>query len=235
MTVDVLAIGAHPDDADLGLGGTLLKLAAQGHATAILDLTRGEMGSRGTPEERAAEAAEAAKRLDLTTREQAGLPDGGLVNTPEQRLPIVRHIRALRPRILLAPLTPDRHPDHEAAHALAKDAGFFAGVSGIDTGQPPYRAEAVYYYHSYHEPAETPTFISDITPYFDQKQEALRAFKSQFHNPQYEAPETYVASEAFWNNIKIRAEYWGARIGVQYGEPIHAQVPIALDISHELR
>lgn len=234
MTVDVLAIGAHPDDADLGVGGLLCKVAATGRRAAILDLTAGELGSRGTVEERAAEAAEAARLLGVCERRNAGLPDGGVANTPEQRLAVIRAIRALRPKVLLAPMTPDRHPDHTAAHDLVRDANFFAGVHGIETGQPAYRADAIYYYHAYEDFGPEPTRVVDISGVFAQKLEAVRAFRSQFYNPDYPGPETLVASKAFWERIAVRAAYWGGRVGVSHGEPLHGTMPVALDLPPEL-
>lgn len=225
MSVDVLAIGAHPDDADLGVGGLLIKLAAQGQRTAILDLTQGELGSRGTVEERQQEAAHAATLLGLACRENAGLPDGGLADIPEQRTVVAHWIRKLKPRLLLLPMVPDRHPDHEAAHHLCKSANFFAGVASIDTGDAHYRAPEVFYYHPYFVGQDTPAFIADISEQFEKKHEALRAFKSQFHNPDYDGPETLVASEQFWGDITTRAAYWGGRIGVAYGEPLFSPDP----------
>jgi bacillithiol biosynthesis deacetylase BshB1 len=231
MTVDVLAVGAHPDDADLGVGGTLLVLAARGLRTAILDLTRGELSSRGTVDERTTEAAEAARHLGLADRRQAGLPDGGIENCRTQRDPVIRVLRELRPQVLLAPMAPDRHPDHAAAHALVRDANYFAGVGGLVTGEKPFRAPQVYFYHPYQGAAEDPTFVVDISDHFEQKRTALRAFTSQFHNPTYQGPETWIASEAFWESIETRARYWGGRIGVRYGEPLHAEGPQPLDIA----
>ena len=234
MNVDVLAIGAHPDDADLGVGGALLRLAAQGVCTAILDLTRGEMSSRGTVEERAVEAMEAGRLLKLAARRQTALPDGGIENTPSQREAVIRVLRELRPQILLAPMAPDRHPDHAAAHGLVRDANYFSGVAGLVTGQEPYRAPQVFYYHPYQGATESPAHVVDITDYFEEKRAALRAYASQFHNPSYQGPATWIASEAFWESIETRARYWGGRIGVRYGEPLHADGPIALDLGARL-
>jgi len=234
VTVDVLAIGAHPDDADLGMGGLLLNVADSGRTTAILDLTEGELGSRGTVAERRAEAAESARLLGVTLRRNACLPDGGVANTAEQRLAVIRIIRELRPRVLLGPGSPDRHPDHEAAHALVKDAHFFSGVHGIDTGQPPHRALALYSYHAYSEGAGAPTHVVDISAAFARKMEALKAFRSQFYNPDYDGPETHVASREFWEAIQVRASYWGNRVGVRYGEPLYGTLPLAMQLPPEL-
>lgn len=234
MTVDVLAIGAHPDDADLGVGGLLCKLANAGRRTAILDLTEGELGSRGTVAERHQEAGEAARQLGVAVRRNAQLPDGGLCDNEEQRLAVIRAIRELRPKVLLAPLRPDRHPDHEAAHDLVRSAHFFAGVHGIDTGHTPHRADAVYAYRAYMEGDQLPTHVVDISNEFDQKRAGLRAFRSQFHNPDYQGPDTLIASEQFWEAIETRAAFWGHKIGVRYGEPLYGTLPIAMHLPPEL-
>lgn len=234
MTVDVLAIGAHPDDADLGVGGLLCKLAQAGKRTVILDLTLGELGSRGTADERRDEAKESARLLGVARRVNAKLPDGHIANTPEQRLTLVRIIRDIRPAILLAPMAPDRHPDHAAAHDLVRDANFHAGVHGIDTGQTPHRARAVYGYHAYHESNQLPTHVVDVSGVFEQKLAALRSFRSQLYNPDYEGPETLVASKAFWEQITVRAAYWGSRIGVSHGEPLYGTMPVAMNLPPEL-
>ncbi len=234
MSVDVLAIGAHPDDADLGVGGFLCTLADAGKTTAILDLTQGELGSRGTVAEREVEAAESARLLGLTARINARLPDGGIANTPEQRRVVVEIIRQLRPRIVIGPLRPDRHPDHEAAHDLVKDAHFFSGVHGLKTESPAYRAQSLYGYTAYFEGANTPTHVVDISAVFDRKLEALRAFKSQLHNVDYNGPETLVASSQFWDAITTRAAYWGNTIGVRYGEPLYGTLPLAMNLPPEL-
>lgn len=230
MSLDVLAVGPHPDDAELGVGGTLALLARRGKAVGILDLTRGELSSRGTPEERDAEAQDAATILGLRQRVQAGLPDGGIENNAAQRLTVISVLRRLRPRVLILPAAPDRHPDHVAANALLLDTNFLAGLAKIDDGLPPHRAATVLQYHPYAQQEAQPTFVQDITPAFETKLDALRAYQSQFHNPDYTGPETLVSSEAFWRNIRVRAQYWGARISVTYGEPLYVPLPLPLDI-----
>ncbi len=229
MSVDVLAIGAHPDDADLGLGGTLLLLAAQGFTTAILDLTQGEAASRGSAEERLREADKAARILQVRERFNAELPDGGLANTPEQRLRLVPFIRALRPKIILNHHPVDRHPDHKAAHDLVRDANFFAGVASIETEEEAYRAPHIYLYHPYQDCTDPPAFVMDISEFIERKLRALQNFKSQLYNPNYPGPQTYVSSPEFWEFISTRAAYWGNRVGVAYGEPLYASAPFALD------
>ncbi len=229
MTVDVLAVGAHPDDVEIGIGGFVHKLVSQGHSVGVLDLTRGEMGSRGTPEERLLEAAEAAKVLGVVRRENAALPDGHLTNCTEQRLAVIRAIRSFRPRVLLVPLNDDLHPDHNAACSLCADANHLAGLVKMDpeSDQEPYRTPTVYFYRVYGEPTP-PQMIMDVSEHFEAKQEALRAYKSQFYNPEYEGRSSFIATEAFWESIKTRAAYWGTRIGTAYAEPLYARAPLPL-------
>jgi bacillithiol biosynthesis deacetylase BshB1 len=229
MSVDVLAVGAHPDDADLGVGGTLLLLAAQGFRTAILDLSQGEAASRGTPHERVREAERSARVLQVRERYNVELPDGGIDNSPEQRLRVIPFIRALRPTIILGPHAQDRHPDHGAAQALVRDANFFAGVTSIETEEEPYRAPHIYRYHPYQDSADAPALVMDVSDFFERKLRALKSFKSQLYNPGYAGPQTYVSSPEFWDSVTTRAEYWGSRVGVQFGEPLYADGPLLLN------
>lgn len=228
MTVDVLAIGAHPDDVELGVGGILLKVAAQGGSFAILDLTRGEQASRGTAEERLVESAKAAAILGAATRQNAGLPDGGLENTREQQRAIIPFIRQFRPKIILAHMPTDRHPDHRVAHELTRDANFFSGLTSIVSDTAAYRAPHVYYFHPYYQDAVTPSIVIDVSDVFERKLEALRAHQSQFFNPHYEGPPTYISSAEFWDAIRHRAAYWGHRIGAAFGEPLYTDGPLGL-------
>ncbi len=229
MSVDILAIGAHPDDVDLAAGGTLCKLASAGYRIVIADLSRGELSSRGTPDERVAEAQEAAAILGVTKRVCANLRDGSIANTPEQRTVVGELIRAHRPKVLLGHMGTDRHPDHRAAHELTRDANFFAGVSKAWAAGEPHRASHIHYFRPYYEDETPPLFVVDISGHFEKKMEALRAYKSQFHNPAYTGPATYISSERFWTQIRTRAEYWGGRIGVSYGEPFFGDGPLGID------
>ena len=226
-SLDLLAVGAHPDDVDLGVGGMLHKFARQGRRVGILDLTRGEMGSRGTPEERDLEAQNAAGILGVAVRDNARLPDGAVANTSEQQFRVISFIRKYRPRILLATMEKDRHPDHHAAHALVRDAAYFSGLQKIVTECPPYRPPCIYYYHPYEE-ARIPDLIVDISDDFEAKLAALRAHASQFHNPNYSGPTTRIASPEFWDSIQTRAAYWGSRIQVRYAEALYSNSPVAV-------
>jgi bacillithiol biosynthesis deacetylase BshB1 len=224
MQVNVLCIGAHPDDVEVGIGGLVCKLTAAGHAVGILDLTRGEMASRGSVAERAAEATEAARILGVSRRENAGLPDGALANTTEQQRILVPILRSFRANVLILPHSNDRHPDHAAAHALVRDANYFAGLTKIEGGEP-HRSPRLYAYRVYGDP-EPPSMIVDVSTVFETKIEALRAYRSQLFNPEYEGEPTYVSSELFWESLHNRASYWGSRISVAYAETLYALEPI---------
>ena len=230
MDVDVLAIGAHPDDVELGVGGLLHKLTQRGRSVAILDLTRGEMASRGDTATRQKEAESAAAHLGVSIRENAGLPDGALDNSPAQREALVPYLRRHRPKVLLAPMSPDRHPDHAAAHDLVRDANFLAGLTRIETEEGAHRAAALYYYYAYYEPQGGPAFIVDISRHYAAKKEAISAYASQFYNPEFDGPETHVSSKQFWAGIDKRAAYWGHRGGVSYGEALYSLEPMTLDL-----
>lgn len=230
MNVDVLAVGAHPDDVELGIGGLVHKLTQRGLSVAILDLTRGEMSSRGTVEERAEEGRNAAAILGVACRENAGLPDSAVANTTEQQRRVIPLLRALRPKVLIAPMRGDRHPDHAAAHDLVKEADYFSGLARIETGHEPYRTPRIYFYHPYFEESSAPTFIVDISAHFDAKMAALKAHASQFFNPDYPGVPTYVASKGFWESIQTRAAYWGRRVNVTYGEPLFADRSVGIDL-----
>ena len=233
-TVDVLAIGAHPDDVELACGGLLIKLAQEGKKVAILDLTRGEMGSRGNAEVRASEAATAAEIMGIYKREGIDLPDTRLANTTEQQREIIPFIRHYRPAIICALMAPDRHPDHAAAHALSRDANYYSGLSRIDTGQEPYRTPRIFYFYPYAELAGAPPCVVDISEVFETKMKALQAYESQFHNPHFPGPATQISSKEFWEGIETRARYWGGRIGVEFGEPMYTDSPLKLSTLPDL-
>jgi bacillithiol biosynthesis deacetylase BshB1 len=223
--LDVLALAAHPDDVELCAGGTMCLLADQGYRTGIVDFTRGEMGTRGTPEGRLAEAARAAEILGLAARENLGLPDGHLSNTPEARAKLIRLVRRYRPHVVLATAPECRHPDHEAATRFATDALFYGGLAKLETAeedgtpQAPWRPHHVLHYMQ-SLPFE-PTFVVDVTDVWDRRIAALQAFESQFFNPGYESdePETFVSNPAFFAWVEARARTYGYRVGATYGEP----------------
>lgn len=217
----ILAIAAHPDDIELSCAGTLIKHARMGQAVGIVDLTQGELGTRGTPEIRLQEAADAAKAMGVVVRENAGMADGFFINDKEHQLRLIQYIRRFQPEMVLANSLADRHPDHGRAGRLIADACFLAGLRRIETaynGQPqqPWRPKRVF--HFVQAWTHQPTFIVDITDTEDQKTEAIRCYKSQFHDPNSKEPMTYIASEGFLNNIRNRDALVGGQIGVAYAE-----------------
>jgi len=230
VNVDVLAVGAHPDDVELGVGGLVHKLSQCGYRVAMLDLTHGEMSTRGTVEERVVEAAQAARILGVLARDNAGLPDGAVANTAEQQRQVIPFLRRYRPRILLAPHVPDRHPDHAAAHALLRDANYLSGLARIETGLPAYRTPQAFFYHPYYESWDAPPVIVDISAHFEAKVASLRAHASQFYNPDYEGAATKISSKEFWDSIETRAAYWGSRAGFRYGEPLFTLEPVGVKL-----
>lgn len=225
--VDVLAIAAHPDDAELAVGGTLVTLARQGYRTAIVDLTRGEMGTRGTPETRLDESATAARILGLTARENLGLPDGALASTPEARVVVASAIRRYRPHVLLVNAPECRHPDHPAGARLALDANFHAGLAALDTGEAPHRAAHVLHYMQSF--TFTPTLVVDVSDAWEQRMEAFFAFGSQFlpsDATDVDGPQTFISNPDFVGWVEARARSFGYPIGVTFGEPLlYARLP----------
>ncbi len=218
--VDLLAIAPHPDDAELICGGTLAKAARDGRSVGILDLTRGEMASRGTPELRAEEAARAAAILGVTTRESLGLPDAGIVNTPDTRRQLALVFRRLRPRVVIAPAPAPfgRHPDHRVAAELIRDAVFMAGLARTDTSTPAFRPFKVVHAITYREDFVRPTFVVDITDTFDSKLAAIEAYASQFGGAT-QAGEVYPNGEPLADIIRHQSAHYGSLIRVKYGEP----------------
>ena len=227
MKLDVLAIGAHPDDIELSCGGTVAKLVRQGRRVGLCDLTAGELGTRGTPEVRAQEAARAAEILGAVVRENLGIPDGNIENTPENRLKVVGVIRTYQPEVLLIPYHIDRHPDHERAHILCREAWFAAGLEKVGTAfngkpQEPFRPRAYYCFMQWHE--FQPSFIVDVSDVYDVRREAVRAFRSQFFDPESNERETILSTPEFLEMMHTRFAYYGDRIGTQYGEPFFSPV-----------
>jgi N-acetylglucosamine malate deacetylase 1 len=224
--VEVLAFGPHPDDVELGCGGTLAALARRGTTFGIVDLTRGEMGTRGTPEIRAREAAEAAGLLGARFRLNLDLGDGDLrTDRPAQRL-VVDVIRAARPKIVLAPLVADRHPDHVRASRLVADASWYAGLAKLETGVAAHRPDQVVFYAAY--VFAPPTFLVDVSASFATKLAAVRAYRSQFHSENPGEAETYVSSKGFFDGIEARARALGRIANVEYAEGFVSNVPPTL-------
>lgn len=221
MKVDILAFGAHPDDVELGCGGTLSMLVEQGKKVVIVDLTKGELGTRGTDKTRAEEAANASKILGISERVNLGLPDGFLENIKDYQLEMVKMIRKFQPEIVLANAIEDRHPDHAKGAKLASDACFLSGLVKIETNldkemQKPWRPKQVFHYIQWKE--ITPDFVIDITSQMEKKIEACLAYKTQFFDPDSDQPMTPIATKDFLESLTYRAQNLGRLSGVDYAE-----------------
>ena len=217
--VDVLAIAAHRDDVELTCGGALIKAARQGYRTAIIDLSQGEMGTRGTAAIRAAEASRAAEILGVSARENLDLPDAGIVNDLATREKLVRAIRRFRPRVVLAPaLHGTRHPDHLTTAQLVRDASFLSGLAKFTPDTPKHRPYKVLHAMSFRQDFVKPTFVLDISAEFEQKMEAVRCYESQFEGAT-QAGEVYPTGDSLYDVIVHHAASYGALIRCRYGEP----------------
>lgn len=225
--VDVLAVAPHPDDAEIGCGGTLLLCADSGYRVGLLDLTRGESGTLGTPEIRALEAEEARRALGACLRLNLGLPDTGVdARSPEQLRAVVGALRRLRPRLVLVSSEHDRHPDHiEAAH-LVERACFFAGIAGYDAEGAPFRPARLLFYMG--RLAFEPKVVVDVTSVFERKMEAVVKFRSQFFRAPGDTRETPISVPGFVARLGARFQHFGGRIGVEYGEPFDMREPFGL-------
>ena len=221
MKLDILVFAAHPDDAELSCSGTIAAHKAGGYSCGIIDLTRGEMGTRGTPALRLQEANKSSEILGLEIRENLGFADVHFENDLDHQLEVIKMMRKYRPEIVLANAIRDRHPDHGRAAALLQQAFFKSGLSRLTTSvdgilQEPYRPKQMYHYiqSDYIEPS----FIVDISDFWDKKMNSILAFSSQFYNPDNKEPETYISSSIFLDFIEGRAKEFGHRIGVKYAE-----------------
>jgi len=237
MTVDVLAIGAHPDDIELSCGGTVAKFVADGYAVALADATEGELGTRGTASIRSAEAQKAAAILGAKVRIKLGLPDGSIEVTQASLLKVITLIRELRPRILLMPHSLDRHPDHVHTHQLCREAWYYSGLRKITTKlkaveQEAYRPENFFEFSQWHEFDNT--FVVDISSTFDKKMESVRAHASQYHDPTSADPQTVLSQPDFLQKVEARARYYGQTIGVKYGEPFFSFAPLGVKSMFDL-
>jgi N-acetylglucosamine malate deacetylase 1 len=222
MELDILAFGAHPDDVELHVGGTLAKMAALGYAVGVIDLTRGELGTRGTPRIRAREAGKAAGILGLKVRENLRLPDGEVLVTPAARLKVICALRKHRPMMVLAPHWDEAHPDHANAGKLVAEASHHAGLAKIRTGQEKFRPKAILYYML--PPYVRPTFVVDISGYIEQRESAIRAHESQLFVPG-RAPDTYLSRPDFLYRVDAVVSYYGTMIGRTKGEAFFMKMP----------
>lgn len=227
-TVDVLAIAAHRDDVELTCGGTLIKAAARGQRIAIVDLTQGEMGTRGSVELRAAEASRAAEILGVTARVNLGFPDAGIMNTPEMRNKLVRVIRRFTPRVVIAPSPHGRHPDHRITAELVRDACFLSGLAKIEPDLPRHRPLKLLHCMTYREDAGKPTFVVDISDEFERKLEAVKAYASQFEGAT-QGGEVFPNGESLYEIVRHQAAHYGSLIRVRYGEPFYTAETMRVD------
>jgi len=225
--LDLLAVGAHPDDCDISCGGTLALAASQGYRAGILDLTRGEMGTNGTPEIRAAEASEAARILGLAGRWNAGLPDGGIRSLdPKQERVAANFLRALRPTVVLTHFPKDSHPDHVQASALMERALYLAGLVRFDADGEPFRPSARFHFASrigFH-----PTLVVDVSDHWETKRRAILAHRTQVLRESPAARATQLNQPDFFERIEARMRHYGGMIGVRFGEPLVSDGPLGV-------
>ncbi|MEO8634192.1 MAG: bacillithiol biosynthesis deacetylase BshB1 [Gemmatimonadales bacterium] len=228
MPVDLLAIAAHRDDIELTCGGTLLRARDQGHRTGILDLTAGEMGTRGSAELRGAEATSAAAILGVTERRNAGLPDAGIQNTDATRRILVEHIRHFAPSVVILPYPVGRHPDHRLASELGRDACFLAGLARYDAPGAPHRPSKILYALAYREDPVKPTFVVDISAQFERKMQAIRCYASQFDGAD-SAGEIFPTGQDLYSLVQVQNAHYGSLIRTRYGEPFHTDETVRVD------
>jgi len=228
MPVDILAIAAHRDDVELTCAGVLLKAVDAGYRTAILDLTAGETGTRGSAAQRAEEAERAAVILGVAERRNAGLPDAHLHNTDETRRLVVAEIRHFAPRVVILPFPVGRHPDHRVASELGRDACFLAGLARYDAPGAPHRPHKILYALSYREDPVKPTFVVDISAQFERKLAAVRCYASQFDGAKA-AGEIFPTGQDLYSLVQSQNEHYGSLIRARYGEPYYTEETVAVD------
>ena len=216
MKLDILAFGAHPDDVELGCGATVAKMVAEGKKVGIIDLTRGELGTRGTAETRKQEAADAAKILGVSVRENLGFRDGFFVNDEKHQMEIIKIIRKYQPDLVLCNALEDRHIDHGKGAALVQDACFLSGLIKIETGQAAWRPKHVFHYIQWY--TLKPDFVMDVSGFIEKKKKACFAYKTQFFDPENNESNTPISSKQFQDSIENRASDLGMLIGTEAGE-----------------
>lgn len=221
--VDVVFFGAHADDLELSCGGTIAQMAGRGLTVGMVELTHGEMGTRGDASTREREAGSAQKIIGAHSRELLDFGDGGLRHGRDEELQVIEVLRRRTPSIIFAPWPDDRHPDHARAGQLITDAWFYAGLRRLQSKRDAHRPQAVVYYiQNYMVP---PSFVIDVTRTWDTKMKAIAEFKSQFHNPQSKEPETFISKSGFLEMIEARGRHFGALIGAPYGEAFVTKQP----------
>jgi len=226
--IDLLAIAAHPDDVELTCGGTLVKAVKAGYKTGIIDLTRGEMGTRGTPETRAAEAAAAAEVIGVSERLNAGLPDAGVQNTDESRQVLVPLIRQLKPRVVILPFPVGRHPDHRIGSELGRDACFLSGLKNYPVDGNAHKPEKILYALAYREDPVKPSFVVDISDEFDTKLQSIKCYASQFDTVD-SAGEIFPTGQHLYELVATQNAHYGSLIRTAYGEPFMTHETVRID------
>lgn len=225
--VDLIFFGAHADDIELSCGGTLAKAVKDGLRVGIIELTRGELGTRGTPQVRRREARNAARILGARFREHLDFGDGGMRTGRDEELQIIEIIRHCRPKLVFSMWPDDRHPDHIRTGRLVTEASFYSGLRQLETGLPAHRPQATIYYPQNY--LVTPSFVVDVTKTWKTKMRAVAAFKSQFHNPKSKEPLTFISDKKFIEMIEARGRHFGALIGAEYGEAFMTKQPPKID------
>ena len=233
MKLDILAFGAHPDDVEFSAGGTVCKAIAEGKKVGIVDLTRGELGTRGSAETRDQESTQAAKTMRLHIRENLGFQDGFFKNDKTHQIEIIKMIRKYQPDLILTNSDDGRHPDHARGEELVRHAAFLSGLAKIETGQERWRAKRIFQY--LHAQNVEPSFIVDIEGFYDQKLQAIKDYKSQFYDPNNkEELETVLTDPSFWDFVENRAKEFGRCIGSTYGEGFIASHPLKVSTLTDL-
>ena len=236
--IDILAFGAHPDDVELGCSGTILRQISLGYKVGVIDLTRGELGTRGTACIRDSESQLSAKKMNITFRENLLFADGFFENNKDNKLEIIKKIRYYRPNIVLCNAPEDRHPDHGRSASLVYDACFLAGLEKIHTelqniSQPPFRPRVIYNYIQYND--TKPDFIVDISPFMKKKMEIIKCYASQFYNPESKESETLISKKSFLELISNRSQDLGRFISSDYAEGfLVSRYPGVNDLFHLL-
>lgn len=230
--VDILAIGAHPDDIELGCGGTLLKHIHEGYSVGLLDLCRGELGTRGTPEIRREEAETAALAMGAKFRWNAELPDGFLFSNRENNSRVATFIRKAKPRLVIAGAPRDRHPDHGRSAEIAREAFFLSGLRALELNWEGNKLESwrpgllIHYIQDYHL---EPDFVVDISPFMDKKLEVVKLFATQFYNPDLNEPETPISNVDYFDQLKAKARTYGRYTGCNFGEGFKVNRPLGIN------
>ncbi|UEG55369.1 bacillithiol biosynthesis deacetylase BshB1 [Mucilaginibacter daejeonensis] len=239
MKLDILALPVHPDDAELGCAGTILKHNAMGKKCGIVDLTQGELGTRGTAEIRLKEAQAAAEILGLAVRDNLGIPDGFFENTREYQLKVIEVIRRYQPEIVITNAYYDRHPDHGRASDLVQTACFLAGLRKIETfdkGQPQEAWRPKHLLHFVQDMLIIPNILIDVTDHWETKKASIMAYGSQFHNPDWiDEPQTYISTPEFINNVEARDREFGRQIQAKYAEGFLSRKILGVDSLFDLR